>query len=211
MTDNTRNARLFWTTAIVIVAFDVWTKHLAVAHLAEHFPKQVFGDVLRWTLAYNPGAAFSMSLGPPIVSRIVFGAFATIALYVLWRIYRDAKPNDWPRVLGVALAWGGAAGNLIDRIRSARGVVDFIDVGIGSTRFWTFNIADSAVTCGAILLAIVLWREDSDLREQERVAALAPVAVAGAVPDTSAALPVDETAVPAPAADGDEEPRPFPT
>jgi signal peptidase II len=209
MTDNTRNARLFWTTAIVVVALDVYTKYLAVAHLHLHFPKQVIGDYLRWTLAYNPGAAFSMSLGPPIVSRIVFGVFATFALYVLWRLYRDAKPSDWPRVLGVALAWGGAAGNLIDRIRSSRGVVDFIDVGIGSTRFWTFNIADSAVTCGAILLAIVLLREDLHLKEQEKLAALAPPPVVGG-PDVVPA-PVDGIGVAAVADDGDEEPPPFPT
>ena len=53
----------------------------------------------------------------------------------------------------------GATGNLIDRVRSARGVVDFIDVGIGASRFWTFNVADSGVTCGAVILAIITWRE----------------------------------------------------
>jgi signal peptidase II len=52
----------------------------------------------------------------------------------------------------------GAAGNLLDRLRSARGVIDFIDVGIGSLRFWTFNIADACLTTGAVLLALALWR-----------------------------------------------------
>lgn len=52
----------------------------------------------------------------------------------------------------------GAVGNLLDRIRSVRGVVDFLDVGIGDSRFYTFNVADSFVTVGAILLAILLWR-----------------------------------------------------
>ena len=56
---------------------------------------------------------------------------------------------------------GGAAGNLIDRIRSGRGVMDFLDVGVGALRWPTFNIADIAVSCGAIALAISLWREDS--------------------------------------------------
>jgi signal peptidase II len=51
-------------------------------------------------------------------------------------------------------------GNLIDRVRSTRGVVDFIDIGIGNTRFWTFNIADAAITIGAILLAVTLWRTE---------------------------------------------------
>ena len=64
------------------------------------------------------------------------------------------------RVLALGLAWGGAAGNLIDRFHSPQGVVDFIDIGVGDVRFWTFNVADSAVTVGALMLAWVLWRED---------------------------------------------------
>ncbi len=55
---------------------------------------------------------------------------------------------------------GGAAGNLIDRLRSGRGVVDFIDLGVGSVRFWTFNVADSGVTIGACLLVVALWIEE---------------------------------------------------
>ena len=55
----------------------------------------------------------------------------------------------------------GAVGNLIDRIRSSQGVVDFIDVGIGDARWPTFNVADMAVSIGAFLLAWVLWGEDN--------------------------------------------------
>lgn len=125
-------------------------------------PYHVLGDVLRFTLAYNPGAAFSMSLGP--YSRYIFGAFALVALVVLWRLYRmtgrGVRAGDRLRVFALGLAWGGAAGNLIDRFRSPQGVVDFIDVGVGDVRFWTFNLADSAVTVGAILLAWSLSREE---------------------------------------------------
>jgi signal peptidase II len=53
---------------------------------------------------------------------------------------------------------GGALGNALDRLRSARGVVDFIDVGVGAARFWTFNVADMAITVGAIFLVIALSR-----------------------------------------------------
>ncbi len=53
---------------------------------------------------------------------------------------------------------GGAIGNLLDRIFQRDGVVDFIDIGIGDTRFWTFNVADSAVTVGAVLLVLALWQ-----------------------------------------------------
>ena len=64
-------------------------------------------------------------------------------------------------MLALGLVAGGAAGNLIDRIRSARGVVDFLDVGVGALRWPTFNVADIAVSCGAVALALSLWREDA--------------------------------------------------
>jgi len=152
------NGRVFWTTAVAIISLDVVTKVLAVRNLDVHIPRRVVGDVVRLTLAFNPGAAFSMSLGD--YSRYIFGAFAVIALFILWRLYRATNSGDTKRVVALGLAWGGAAGNLIDRFRSPRGVVDFIDIGVGDVRFWTFNVADSAVTIGALLLAWVLWQED---------------------------------------------------
>lgn len=152
------NGRVFWTAAVVIICLDFATKVLAVRGLSLHIPRKVIGEVVRLTLAYNPGAAFSMSLGD--YSRYIFGGFAAIALFILWRLYRTTAAGDTARVLALGLAWGGAAGNLIDRFRSSRGVVDFIDIGVGDVRFWTFNVADSAVTVGALLLAWVLWRED---------------------------------------------------
>ena len=63
------------------------------------------------------------------------------------------------RLAALGLVCGGAVGNLIDRVLSAQGVVDFIDVGVGTYRWPTFNIADSAVTVGALFLAYVLWME----------------------------------------------------
>ncbi|HMC54617.1 MAG TPA: signal peptidase II [Gemmatimonadaceae bacterium] len=158
MSGANRNGRLFWGTAILVVIVDLITKIMMQRHLIPHMPMRVIGDYVRFTLAYNPGAAFSMSLGP--ASRYVFGAFAVVALIVLWRLYRDAKPTEWLKVLALGLAWGGAAGNLVDRFRSPRGVVDFLDIGVGNLRFWTFNVADSAVTIGAILLGWVLLQED---------------------------------------------------
>lgn len=152
------NGRVFWTAAVVIICLDFATKVLAVRSLSLHIPRQVVGNVVRLTLAYNPGAAFSMSLGD--YSRFIFGGFAAIALFILWRLYRTTAAGDSLRVLALGLAWGGAAGNLVDRFRSPAGVVDFIDIGVGDVRFWTFNVADSAVTVGALLLAYVLWRED---------------------------------------------------
>jgi signal peptidase II len=156
------SALLFWGTAAAVIVIDQITKLLAERYLIRYVPREIFGEYVRFTLAYNPGAAFSMSLGEN--SRYIFGAFALIALFVLWRLYRLSGPakraGDRMRILALGLAWGGAAGNLLDRIRSSHGVVDFIDVGVNSWRFWTFNVADSAVTIGAIVLAWSLSRED---------------------------------------------------
>jgi signal peptidase II len=139
-------------------------------------PHRVIGDVVRFTLAYNPGAAFSMSLGQ--YSRVIFGGFAVIALYVLWRLYRmtgsASRDGDTLRIFALGLAWGGAAGNLIDRLRSPLGVVDFIDIGVGDVRFWTFNVADSAVTVGALVLAWALSREDEASRNPPPAVVVAP-------------------------------------
>jgi signal peptidase II len=146
------------------VILDVITKLAAEAFLRmPHVPHRIIGNVVRFTLAYNPGAAFSMSLGA--ASRIVFGTFALVALVILWRLYRGSGPGERLKVLALGLAWGGAAGNLIDRVRSPLGVVDFIDIGVGNVRFWTFNVADSAVTVGAVLLGWVLLQED---RQRQR-------------------------------------------
>jgi len=158
MTDKSSNGRLFWTAAASIVVLDVITKTLAVKYLTPYVAHNVLGSFGRLTLAYNPGAAFSMSLG--VYSRVAFGSFAALALVVLWWMHRGAKPGERLKVIGLGLAWGGAAGNLIDRLRSGRGVVDFIDLGVGTVRFWTFNVADSGVTIGACLLAIALWLEE---------------------------------------------------
>ena len=159
MNPTSKNGRVFWTAAVLVVTLDYVTKVLAVKYLVPHVPYHVIGNVARFTLAFNPGAAFSMWLGS--YSRYIFGGFAVVALVILWRLYRVTQTGDFTRVLALGLAWGGAAGNLLDRFRNKQlGVVDFIDIGVGDVRFWTFNVADSAVTVGALMLAFVLWRED---------------------------------------------------
>ena len=153
-----------------MIVFDLVSKMLAEHYLAPRYvPHKIIGEVVRFTLAYNPGAAFSISLG--IYSRLAFGGLAVVALFVLWWLYRmtgvGGRPGDSLRIFALGLAWGGAAGNLIDRLRSPLGVVDFIDIGYGNIRFWTFNVADSAVTVGALILAWTLSREDSERRLAE--------------------------------------------
>jgi len=158
---------LFWPLALTLVLADCATKQLAVERLSPAYvPHSVVGEVVRFTLAYNPGAAFSFHVGP--YSRWVFSALAVGTLVVLGMAYWRAPVTDTRRVLALALVAGGALGNLLDRLRSPQGVVDFIDLGVGDVRFYTFNLADVGVSVGAALLAVVLWQDEA---EAERRAA----------------------------------------
>lgn len=151
--------RLFWSTALAVVALDFVTKLAAEAALLLTPGVPVIGDWFQLRLVYNQGAAFGLHVGP--YSRWIFFTVALVAVFVLARMSRSSPPGDRFRQLALGLVAGGAIGNLIDRVRSARGVVDFLDVGIGALRWPTFNFADIAVSCGAIALAISLWREDA--------------------------------------------------
>ncbi len=154
-------SRLFFGVAISVVLADAFTKILAVDRLMPaRLPRSVIGETLRLTLVFNPGAAFGLNFGP--YSRWIFTALTLGALVLLWQLYQSTRAADWVRTLALALVCGGALGNLVDRLKSGRGVVDFIDAGFGVHRWPTFNVADMAVSCGAVLLAIVLWREDTE-------------------------------------------------
>jgi signal peptidase II len=155
-----RKARWFWPVSATLVLADCSTKELVESVLRrDPGPHALLGEWLRVTLAYNTGAALNLDLGA--WSRVVFSAVAFLAIALLLGLYRRTPPNASLRAAALALVVGGALGNLLDRLRSPLGVVDFIDIGIGDARFWTFNVADMGVTVGAVLLAIVLWREDS--------------------------------------------------
>jgi len=153
-------ARFFWPILGTLVLADCSTKELVETALTGNpGPHPVMGEWLRITLAYNPGAALNFSFGG--ASRVVFGVIAATAIVGLLLLYRRTPPDARLRAAALALVAGGALGNLLDRLRSPLGVVDFIDVGIGDARFWTFNVADVGVTVGAVLLAMVLWREEN--------------------------------------------------
>ena len=156
--------RLFWGAVATVLVLDVITKLVAEAMLLRTTGVSVFGEWFQLRLVYNPGAAFGLHLGP--YSRWIFFAVAVFAVFLLNRMSKTSELGDWFRQLALGLICGGAAGNLIDRVRSARGVVDFIDIGVGTLRWPTFNVADIAVSCGAVALAISLWREDSKRAQQ---------------------------------------------
>lgn len=154
----TRPWRLYLAAFLPIVAVDRLSKALALAHLPVGVPRQVLGNALRFTLLYNRDAAMNLTLGP--WSRWGFAAIATGAVVMILRVMQRTPVTARARALALGAVSAGAVGNLIDRIRWDRGVIDFIDAGIGTHRFWTFNVADIGVTLGAIALAIVLHSED---------------------------------------------------
>jgi signal peptidase II len=166
-----QRANRFWTIFLATVLLDVTSKRLAVAQLSPpYIPHSVIDDVLRFTLAFNPEGAMSFSLGPS--SRWWFVLLSVGTLFVLAYMYRQTPREDRVQIASLALICGGAVGNLLDRLRSARGVVDFIDIGIGPHRFWTFNVADLAVTLGTAMLTWILCVRAA--REERRSHALAP-------------------------------------
>jgi signal peptidase II len=170
------NGVVFWPVAVLVVLVDLVTKLMAAYALEPRgFPHRVLGDAVRFTLVYNPGAAFGMHVGP--YSRWVFLVLTAVVLRVLWRLYRRTRDRDNRRTFALACVCAGAVGNAIDRLRSPDGVVDFLDVGLGAVRWPTFNVADVAVTGGAALLAWALWGEADEAPHP------APMPVAAPLPE----------------------------
>lgn len=136
--------------AVVVYLADLATKTLAVHHLDPSDPVEVIGDFATLHLVRNSGAAFSMATGYTWILTII----ALIVVVVIIRFSRRLGSTGW--TIGLGLVLGGALGNLTDRFFREPGplrghVVDFISVGS-----WpVFNVADSAVVCGAVLLVVL--------------------------------------------------------
>jgi signal peptidase II len=155
--DWTPKARAFWPLVLAAFAADCSTKQWAEASLPERVSVRVFGDVVRLTLAHNPGAAMGMSAGS--YSRAVFSILAIVGIVVTVSMYLAAPPQARWRAAALALITGGAAGNLVSRFITPSGVTDFIDVGTRAWRFWTFNVADSCISLGAMILLWSMMKE----------------------------------------------------
>ena len=136
--------------SLIIVVLDQFTKDIARDHLSLLQPKYVM-QFWNWTLAYNQGAAFSF-LANQHISKFVFGLLAIIV--AVW-IIQFLLNRCYNMSVGVALSLilGGAVGNLLDRIMRGK-VTDFIDWHYGAYHWPSFNLADSSITIGVILLLI---------------------------------------------------------
>ncbi len=157
---STGKLALFFGIMAAVVFVDYSTKRLIQENFHLYQQMEVIGDYLRLTFIYNPGAAFGIHLGP--YSRAIFLVLSVVALVALGAMYWYTPVADRVRLTSISLICAGAVGNLVDRIRSHRGVVDFLDVGIGDLRWPVFNVADIAVTVGAVFLALSLWREEQE-------------------------------------------------
>jgi signal peptidase II len=149
-----------------VLILDLITKKWALTALAGGNRLEILGGWVPLTLAFNRGAAFGISVGDD--SRWFFIPVTILALVLLLVLLRQAERGDWLRFVSISMVVAGALGNLYDRVRWSRGVVDFIGpIDLGLMDWPIFNVADMSITCGAVLLAISFWQEE----QRERIAA----------------------------------------
>lgn len=162
--------RLLAVLAVVILAADILTKVLAVAQLEGRPPVPLLGGLVHLQLLRNPGAAFSLATGYTWILAIV----AIAVVVVILRVARRLRSTGWAIALGLVL--GGALGNLTDRVFRAPGplqghVVDMVSLFAPNGTVWpVFNLADSAIVCGGVLLVLLalLGRELDGTRSADR-------------------------------------------
>lgn len=146
----------------VVLGADIVTKRWALAALDHGSTIEGVGGI-PLTLAYNTGIAFGLDV--PSAMRWILIAASIFVVVMLAGLYVRAREEDWLRLAAIGLVTAGAIGNLIDRVRWEQGVVDFIGpFDLGLMQWPIFNIADMAITVGAIALGISLWREDAASR-----------------------------------------------
>ncbi|HSG86931.1 MAG TPA: signal peptidase II [Candidatus Limnocylindrales bacterium] len=143
---------VFWGLAVAVLVLDQLTKAALVANLDPGESVEVLGDWLRLVHGQNDGAIFGLFQGSSIL-------FAAVSLLVIGLIVLFQARSHGDLILAVALGLllGGAIGNLVDRLRYGY-VVDFIDMGIGGWRFYTFNVADASISLAVVLLLVrAVW------------------------------------------------------
>ena len=153
MTHPKPNALPWLLLSVVVIALDQLSKWWALTGLQPGVPHPVIPGFLNWTLTFNPGAAFSFLAMSGGWQRWFFVVLSIVisAVLVVW-LARTAR-RDWRTALPLALIIGGALGNLIDRLHAAQ-VTDFIQVYFRQWTYPVFNLADCAITVGAVMLVV---------------------------------------------------------
>lgn len=140
-----------WVSLLVIV-LDQATKQIAEATLTPHQPVNLF-PWFDWYLTYNTGAAFSFLADAGGWQRWLFTIIALVISVLIVQWIRSLPREESKTALSLALILGGAVGNLIDRVYLGH-VIDYIQVWLGSYPWPAFNIADAAISVGAVLLLL---------------------------------------------------------
>ena len=156
-----RFGRLGWLwLSVLVLVIDQASKFYFEGSLTMYQQIVVIPDYFSWTLAYNTGAAFSFLADAAGWQRWFFAAIALVVSVVLAVWLKRLKPGETWLALALALVLGGAVGNLLDRILFGH-VVDFILLHWQHRWYFpAFNIADSAITVGAILLALDMFKSE---------------------------------------------------
>lgn len=137
---------VFFGLAGLIVVADQLSKAWVVANFVE--PTQIVGDLVRIVIVRNTGGIFGL-FGD---SATLLGLASTVVIaFIVVYHAREGVRSHWLLTVALGLLLGGAVGNLIDRLRLGY-VIDFVDVGIGDLRWYTFNVADSAISSAIVLL-----------------------------------------------------------
>ena len=134
--------------ALVIVA-DQLSKAWLIATLSPGQVMSVIGDLVRFVHGQNSGALFGLFRDQAILFAVV--SVGVIALIV---VYHGRSGRSLYLSVALGLLLGGAIGNMIDRLRFGY-VVDWVDIGLGTLRFWTFNVADSAISLAIVMLLVM--------------------------------------------------------
>jgi signal peptidase II len=140
---------VFLGLAATVLVVDQIVKSWIVGSFEVDVPTDIVGDWLRVTLTHNNGALFGMFRD----QAVIFAIFSIIVIgLIVWYHGHGARGLLMSVALGLLL--GGALGNLADRLRYGY-VVDFVDMGIGGWRFYTYNVADAAITTSILLLILI--------------------------------------------------------
>ena len=145
---------VFIGLAILVFVVDQLAKSWIVAHVAPGQFVEVVGEYVRLTFSQNNGALFGL-----FSSSAILFALGSLVVLVLIVWYHARAPRNLLLSIALGLLLGGATSNLVDRLRIGY-VVDFIDIGIGSLRFFTFNIGDSAISLAILLLLLLAFRSE---------------------------------------------------
>lgn len=148
------STKLLGAAAAAVVVLDQGTKALVRALLPLHESVSIVPQLLDFTHVRNTGAAFGLLNAVDIPFKpVLMTAIALAALVAIGVFAARTSPGEPLARIGLALVFGGATGNLIDRV-TAGYVVDFVDVYWRGWHFWAFNVADAAITAGACLLIL---------------------------------------------------------